>query len=59
MEEFLKELSQRMERIEENQKLILEELSHSIIYPNNIQKERSAKTKKEKEREQIEEYIAI
>ena len=59
MEALLRELLERMERIEAKQELILEKLSNSIIYPEMMQNKRAGKTKKEKEQEQIEEFKAI
>ncbi len=59
MDELLQKLFEKMERIEANQELIFERLFDSIIYPNTLRNKRPAKTKKEKNQEQIDEFRAI
>ena len=59
MEELLRELSERMERIEANQETILRKLNESIIYPKLQNKEPRSKSKAEEQKERIEEIKAV
>lgn len=55
MEELLRELSEKMERIEANQELILNKFEKVIIYPQMVASYSKPKNKKKKEEEEIEE----
>lgn len=59
MEELLRELSERMKRIEANQETILEKLDESIIYPKLKEKKPEPRSKVDEQRERIEEIKAV
>ena len=56
MEQLLKELLEKVDRIMETQQEIKDRLDQSIIYSKIQEKNTAAKTKKEEEKEAIEEY---
>ena len=56
MEQLLKELLEKADRIAETQQEIMDRLDQSVIYPKIQEKNTAAKTKKEEEKEAIEEY---
>ena len=56
MEILLQELLEKMDRVMETQREILDRLDQSIIYPKIQEKHPAAKTKKEEGKEAIEEY---
>lgn len=59
MDELLLKLSERMERIEANQELILQRLNEVNFYPKLKGKTPSSKTRKERKKDEIEEMATI
>lgn len=57
--ELLQELLEKINRVMETQQKILDRLDQSIIYPKIQEKNTAAKTKKEEEKEAIEEYKQV